>query len=335
METVGGGRGGRGGRGRKKGGKKGLRQTKAITLGVGAKGVRWPGLSYPMEKDEDSKHWLQPEKLGLQRVDEEEEEGAEWKKDLHNRIGARDLEGEQRMELPESRKGWSFKGWSGRQWGGRYVGCPEAPDGKPLTDYRSVVIELKRVVNQTRGGKKRTVSALVVVGNGNGAAGFAVGKAEESIPAIRKAKNRAVNYLHFIPRCDSHTIYHNVKSKFCRTNILMERRVPGSGLTCQRAVTAICQLAGLKDMKAKIIGSTNPLNVVRATFKGLTSQESHQELADRTGLFLVEYRRECHNRPVVVAVPKSKSNDRKTTELLHELQLLPKVESSEHKSLPE
>lgn len=335
-KTVGGGRGGRGGRGRKRGGKKGLRLEKNVTvLGEGAGGVRWPGLSYPMLKDEElqsRKHWLQPEKLGLKRVDEEKED-AEWKRELQNMINVRELEGDQKVELPLSRKGWSLRGWSGRQWNGRYVGCPEAPDGKPLPDFRSIVIELKRTSNQTRGGKKRTVSALVVVGNGNGAAGFAVGKAEEVIPAIRKAKNRAVNYLQFVPRCDNHTIYHNVKTKYCQTNIMMWRRVPGSGLKCQRAVSAICNLAGVKDMTAKIIGSTNPLNVVRATFKGLTSQETHQDLADRTGLFLVEYRRENDHRPVIVAVPKSKSGDREFMENLHRMQLLPTLDSDKQQSL--
>jgi len=140
---------------------------------------------------------------------------------------------------------------------------------------------------------------------------------------------------------------------------------PGSGLHCQRAISAICELAGLKNMRAKIIGSTNPLNIVRAVFKGLTSQvsivstmtqysnwvdqmavindllpsltginkvffelqETHQSLADKTGLFLVEYRRECSYRPVVIAVPKSQDSS-STIEKLQALYLMPQQVST-------
>ena len=122
-------------------------------------------------------------------------------------------------------------------------------------------------------------------------------------------------------------------------------------MRCQRAISAICQLAGLKNMRAKIVGSTNPLNIVRATFKGLTSQvsvlyilfsdcvplqnfivssqETHQSLADKTGKFLVEYRRECGYRPVVIAVPKSK-DDTVIAKTLQSLQLVPRQMSSAH-----
>ena len=90
-----------------------------------------------------------------------------------------------------------------------------------MTLFPLVCVQLKRVSNQTAAGKKRTLSALVIVGNGNGVAGFGLGKAEEAFPAIRKvclyfssrfiltisvqAKNKAVNYLYFIPRYNDHT----------------------------------------------------------------------------------------------------------------------------------
>ena len=93
----------------------------------------------------------------------------------------------------------------------------------------------------------------------------------------------------------SPAVYHNAKVKYCKTNIELERRVKGQktsvtkvetvnivvvllscvlghGLRCHRSVSAVCQLAGIKDMRAKVTGSNNPLNTVRATFKGLTSQ---------------------------------------------------------------
>ena len=312
--AVTGGRGGRGGRGRKKGGMKSGRQVSDIKLGRGKGGVRWPGLSYPLDKFEPGK-WYSDKKMLMREVSEEgnDREGL-------GVVFYQDLITGQRRKQRVSEKNWSMKGWTGRGWGGRYVGCPEMLDGTPLTEFRSTVIELKRVANQTRGGKKRTVSALVAVGNGGGAAGFAVGKGEDVKTAIRKAKNKAVNYLQVIPMCDGHTIFHNIDTKYCKTRILMEKTVPGYGLQCQRAVAAICNLIGIKDLKAKIVGSTNPLNVVRATFKGLSSQETHQDLANQSGKFVVEMRPECGYRPVVVAVPDHLKD--KSLPMLEKLQLI-------------
>ena len=302
MGSVTGGRGGRGGRGRKKGGVKGLRMTDSLKLGRGKEGIRWPGLSYPLSKVMQGK-WLDNGQLDMKQVQEGDKE---WDDENMGVVDTKDIETESRYFRRLSEKFWSFKGWTGRSWGGRYVGCPELPDGTPLTEFRSTVIEMKRVVNQTKGGKKRTVSCLVVVGNGNGAAGFAVGKGNDVRTAIRKAKNTAVKYLQVIPRCDGHTIYHDITTKYCKTRILMKKGVPGDGLHCQRAITAICDLVGIQDLRTKIIGSTNLLNIVRATFQGFSSQETHQDLANRTGKFLVEYRKECGFRPVVVAVPEGK-----------------------------
>lgn len=311
---VSGGRGGRGGRGRKKGGMRRGKQPE-ILLGRGRNGVRWPGLSYPLSKIELGK-WFDDDKLTMKAVDEDaEEDGVQ----PLGTVFHQDLQTGKRYGQRESEKNWSRKGWTGIKWGGRYVGCPERSDGTPLTEFKSTAIEVKRVANQTKGGKKRTASVLVVVGNGKGAVGFAVGKGEEIRTAVRKAKNKAVNCLQVIPRCDNHTIYHNIDTKYCKTRIIMRKTVPGTGLKCQRAIAAVCDLAGIKDLNAKIVGSTNPLNVIRATFKGLTSQDTHQTMANRSGKYLVELRPETGYRPVVVAVPdKLKKNCSK----LKELQLL-------------
>lgn len=317
LGSVGGGRGGRGGRGRKKGGKKALRHQQEVILGSGQNNVRWGGLSHPFssERFRYGPQWLKTDDFGMTEVSDSAE------KTEDNVFNARDLEGPSGQRMPLSMQNWGKKGWSGRSWNGRYVGCPELPDGTPLTDFSSTVIELKRVSNQTKAGKKRTVSCLVVVGNGNGVAGYAVGRGEEIRTAIRKAKNKAVNALQYIPRYEDTTVYHNIKVKHCRTNILIERRVAGSGLKCQRAIYAICKLVGIKDLKAKILGSNNPLNIVHATMKGLTSQETHQSLADEEGKFLVEFHKECGGRPIVSSIPKSLQSE-DTIRTLKDLQLL-------------
>ncbi|XP_062502925.1 small ribosomal subunit protein uS5m-like isoform X2 [Corticium candelabrum] len=121
---------------------------------------------------------------------------------------------------------------------------------------------------------------------------------------MRKARYQAASVLQFVERYNEHTIYHDVKSRFCRTNVIMQKRVKGYGLKCHRIVTEICKLVGISDLRCKVIGSKNRLNVVQAAFKALCSQETPQMLADRTGLRVVEMRSEMGMRPVVLAVPE-------------------------------
>ena len=308
MSGVGGGRGGRGGRGRKKGGKKGLRQDMEVTFGHG-KEITWPS---KIGRQKYGVHWLKDSRQENTQHDHVTQSDSP----AENKFTLRQLEGDKRVSRRLSEMGWSQKGWSGKSMNGRYVGCPESPDGEPLKNFHSVVVEFKRVANQTAAGKKRTLSAVVVVGNGDGVVGFGVGRGEESFTAIRKAKNKAVNYLHYVPRYNDYTLYHNVQVKYKETRVQLERTCQGTGLRCQRVIASIFQLAGIQDARAKITGSTNPLNVAKATLKGLTSQQMHQSISDESNHFLIENRRECFYRPVVLALPKSED----TAELKEYLQ---------------
>ncbi|XP_065662337.1 small ribosomal subunit protein uS5m isoform X2 [Hydra vulgaris] len=201
----------------------------------------------------------------------------------------------------------SLRGWSGTSWPGRYAGSPETPNKEPIEDFKSIVIEVKKV-SVTRGnGKRKRTSAIVVVGNGKGAIGWAIGKASFAASAIRKAKNKAVNYLHYVPVHADKTIYHSIETKVNSTTIKFERKVPGHGRRCQRIIRAICELAGIENIRCKIVGRTTPLSVVKATFQGLALQETHEELAERTGKNVVEFRPERGNIPVIVATPSEAS----------------------------
>ncbi|XP_035760675.1 28S ribosomal protein S5, mitochondrial [Neolamprologus brichardi] len=172
-------------------------------------------------------------------------------------------------------------------------------------DFDSRVIEVKSVFNMTaKEGRKRSISCLVAVGNGNGAAGFALGKAADRNTALRKAKNRAIHYLYYIERYNDHTIYHDFDSKFKRTTLCMKKQNKGYGLHCHRAVITLCKLIGIKDMYCKVEGSVNLLNITRALFTGLASQETHQTLADKKQLHVVEFQSQRGLLPMVVASPK-------------------------------
>jgi len=216
------------------------------------------------------------------------------------RDAAEDEEPEKRVRLKRTFE----RGWTGKTWPGRKVGHPVTADGEELTNFMSIVVEMRRVSNMTAGGRKKTQRAMVVAGNYNGVAGFGVGRGQTPISAIREARNRAVRYLYFIERCDNHTIYHDLETTYHKTKINFYRKPPGYGLRCHRAIKEIAMLLGIKDMRCKVQGPTTPLSLVRATFQGLLSQETHQQLADRTGLNVVEFRTECGMRPVIVASPR-------------------------------
>ncbi|XP_078256395.1 small ribosomal subunit protein uS5m [Rhinoraja longicauda] len=256
-------------------------------VGEGRAGFLWPGLNAPVVKSGT-----------IQSIGKREQKEQE---DLRARAQLQQDEWDKRRKMKVKRE----RGWTGRSWGGISVGPPDpGPNGETYEDFNSRVIEVKSVFNMTaKEGRKRSISALVVVGNGNGAAGFALGKAPDRPTALRKAKNRAIHYLHFIERYNDHTIYHDITSRFKRTTINIKKQNYGHGLHCHRAIITICKLIGIKDMYAKVIGSTNLLNLTRALFQGLSKQETHSDLAERKGLHVVEFRGENGPLPLVVASP--------------------------------
>jgi len=136
------------------------------------------------------------------------------------------------------------------------------------------VLFINRTTKVTKGGKNLAFSALVVVGDGESLAGFALGKANEVADAIRKGINRAKKEVIKIKKKDT-TIPHRVVGKFGAVNILLKPAGKGTGVIASSAVRAICECAGIKDILTKNIGnSTNQINVVKATFEGLKSLKS-------------------------------------------------------------
>lgn len=257
-------------------------------LGEGRGGFLWPGLNTSVLKDGAPKTMTR----------RSEAEQKEVQGDL---VRQRD-EWERRRKMKVKRE----RGWTGRSLGGTSLGPPDiGPNGETYEDFDSRVIEVKTVFNMTANeGRKRSISCLVAVGNGNGAAGFALGKAADRNAALRKAKNRAMHYLYYIERYNDSTIYHDIESKFKRTTLRMKKQNSGYGLHCHRAVITLCKLIGIKDMYCKVDGSVNLLNITRALFTGLAKQETHQKLADKKKLHVVEFQEQRGSLPVVVASPK-------------------------------
>jgi small subunit ribosomal protein S5 len=131
------------------------------------------------------------------------------------------------------------------------------------------VIRISRVAKVTKGGTKMSFSALVVVGDGKGRVGYALGKAAEVAIGIKKGMNAAKKRMIEIPRRET-TIPHQVQGKWCATEVLLKPASEGTGVIASGPVRAICDGAGIKNILTKVHRSSNPLNVVKATFEGLS-----------------------------------------------------------------
>ena len=133
------------------------------------------------------------------------------------------------------------------------------------------VVFINRVTKVTKGGKNLNFSALIVVGDGKGKAGFALGKAPEVAEAIRKGINQAKKNLMTVP-VENTTIPHEVIGKFGAVRVLLKPAGLGTGVIACLAIRSICETAGITNILTKILTkSTNSINVVKATFEGLKS----------------------------------------------------------------
>ncbi|MCS7200263.1 MAG: 30S ribosomal protein S5 [Caldimicrobium sp.] len=149
------------------------------------------------------------------------------------------------------------------------------------------IIQISRVTKVTKGGKKLRFAALVVVGDGKGRVGYGLGKAPEVPDAIRKAIERAKRNMISIPLSRG-TIPHSIKVKFGASSILLKPAPPGTGVIAGGSVRAIMDAAGVTDVVTKSLGSTNPHNLVKATFKALSQLQGLEYVAKKRGKTLEE-----------------------------------------------
>ena len=144
------------------------------------------------------------------------------------------------------------------------------------------LVEVRRVVKVVKGGRTLRFSALVVVGNKKGQIGYGIGKAAEVSVAVEKATQSAKKNLITVPIVDG-TIPHEVVGKFSSTSIIMLPSKQGTGIIAGGAARAVLELSGIKDITAKNHGSTNKINGVKATFKGLLSLRTKEQIAELRG----------------------------------------------------
>jgi len=145
------------------------------------------------------------------------------------------------------------------------------------------VVFINRVAKVVKGGKRFHFSAVVVVGDGKGKVGFGIGKAHEVPDAIRKGMEKAKKRMIAVPIAAGDTIPHEIIGQQDSTRVLLRPAGAGTGVIAGGAVRAVMEVAGIKNILSKVLGSSTAMNVVAATIEGLTRLEAPDQVAGRRG----------------------------------------------------
>ena len=145
------------------------------------------------------------------------------------------------------------------------------------------VVAIKRVSKTVKGGRTMRFSALVVVGDGNGHVGAGLGKAGEVPEAIRKGKEAAIKNMVTIPMDENNSIPHDFLGEFGSASVLLKRAPEGTGIIAGGPVRSVVELAGIKNIRTKSLGSNNKTNVVLATIEGLKNLKTPEQVAKNRG----------------------------------------------------
>ena len=154
-------------------------------------------------------------------------------------------------------------------------------------DLQEKLIAVNRVSKTVKGGRIMSFTALTVVGDGNGRIGFGYGKAREVPAAIQKAMEKARRNMVTVALNEG-TLHHAVKGRHTGSKVYMQPAAEGTGIIAGGAMRAVLEVAGIRNVLAKAYGSTNPINVVRATIDGLSGMNSPEMIAAKRGLSVKE-----------------------------------------------
>jgi small subunit ribosomal protein S5 len=154
------------------------------------------------------------------------------------------------------------------------------------TDWQERVVQIRRVTKVVKGGKKLSFRAIVVVGNERGQVGVGVGKAADVIGAVKKGVADGKKHLVDVPLTKTNSIPHPATGAGGGAKVMMRPAAPGTGVIAGGAVRTVLELAGVKNILAKQLGSDNPLNNARAAVEALATLRTFAEVAEERGISL-------------------------------------------------
>ena len=157
------------------------------------------------------------------------------------------------------------------------VGSDTQTDG-----FVEKLVQVNRTAKVEKGGRIFRFSALVLVGDKDGKVGFGFGKAREVPAAIQKATENARRNIVTI-QLNGNTLYHQIKKRYCSSTVIMVPASEGTGVIAGNAMRAVFEVVGVENVLAKCLGSTNPVNVVRATIRALQSMSTPESIAAKRG----------------------------------------------------
>jgi len=152
------------------------------------------------------------------------------------------------------------------------------------SEFVDKLVHINRVAKVVKGGKRFGFAALVVIGDQKGRVGFGHGKAREVPEAIRKATDSAKRNLTRVPLREGRTLHHDIAGRHGAGKVYLRAAPPGTGIIAGGPMRAVFESLGVQDVVAKSIGSSNPYNMVRATFNALKRQDSPRSVASRRSL---------------------------------------------------
>ena len=153
----------------------------------------------------------------------------------------------------------------------------------PADELQERLVVVNRVSKTVKGGRIARFAAIMVVGDGNGHVGYGLGKAAEVPEAIRKGIEDAKKNMIEVSLKDG-TIPHEVLGEFGAGRVLLKPAAPGTGIIAGKTVRAVVELAGVKNIRVKSLRSNNPTNVIKATFEGLKSLRTAEQVAKTRGI---------------------------------------------------
>lgn len=150
-------------------------------------------------------------------------------------------------------------------------------------EFVDKLVHINRVAKVVKGGRRFGFAALVVVGDQKGRVGFGHGKAREVPEAIRKATESAKRNLIKVPLREGRTLHHDVRGQHGAGKVILRAAPPGTGIIAGGPMRAVFETLGIQDVVAKSLGSSNPYNMIRATFDALKEEDSPRSVAARRG----------------------------------------------------